>query len=314
MAPRRGGGVSFGDSGSSEYTVSACSQSGWWGLSTTITSAIFLAVYLGISIWHLVFMVKSRQVKGVPMLLRFRFAACLFCFFLSSLLESIYRGAHECGNMTLSDYMTGMIPVRIFLHLAWLFLIFVVLFPMSRAIRVTRRMLIPQPGENKSKQHKNKNIERAIQGIFLSLMIIAITIHMFIHALNQTEARDSLGDFHRYQRRPGEEESYAAFPFLQLFSNVILLGVSRSRMAGLVHVTDLRLQRIKSRYNTFMIILLLRSIFIIIDTIVFDLADTQSAIGVYLVLLIQKCFDALLLVYIVLLTKSVRTLGDPRAA
>jgi hypothetical protein len=73
-------------------------------------------------------------------------------------------------------------------------------------------------------------------------------------------------------------------------------------------------QRIKSRYNTFMIILLLRSVFIIIDTIVFDLADTQSAIGLYLVLLIQKCFDALLLVYIVLLTKSVRTLGGPRAA
>jgi hypothetical protein len=45
-------------------------------------------------------------------------------------------------------------------------------------------MLIPQQGENKSKQHRNKNIERAIQGIFLILMIIAITIHMFIHALN----------------------------------------------------------------------------------------------------------------------------------
>jgi hypothetical protein len=51
-----------------------------------------------------------------------------------------------------------------------------------------------------------------------------------------------------------------------------------------------------------MTILLLRSVFMIIDTIVFGLADTQSALGLFLVLLIQKCLDALLLLYILLLT------------
>ncbi|KAI9376184.1 hypothetical protein BJX61DRAFT_539046 [Aspergillus egyptiacus] len=346
MAPRRGGSSSFGgssgSSGSSEYTVSACSHGGTgsWGLPVVITAAIFLGVYLAISLWHLVFMVKSRQIKGPPMLLRFRFGACLFCFFLSSFLETIYEGSHACGNMEFYDYLTGMIPSRIFLHVAWLFLVFVLLFPISRAIRVTRRMITPRAEKENKSKHTNKNVERTIQGILLIMMIIAITAHLFIHTLNEVEVRR----YPPYDRKAGEIESYVAFPFLQLLAHVILLGVSKARLSGLGggdHGMDLRLrvcsiahfyhcilvispekersanrgpdvmcaQRIKSRYNILMTILLLRSIFMITDTIVFYLVNTRSPPAVFFMYLIQKCFDALLLVYILLFTKSVRLLA-----
>ncbi|KAL5002742.1 hypothetical protein BDV10DRAFT_180965 [Aspergillus recurvatus] len=209
--------------------------------------------------------------------------------------------------MEFYDYITGMIPTRIFLHIAWLFLVFVVLFPMSRAIRLTRKMLSPQQAENKVKEHHtHKNIERTVQGILLIMMIIAITIHLFIHTLNQVEARR----YPPYDRHPGEVESYTAFPFLQLLTNVILFGVSSSRLSGLRNLVDLRLLRIRSRYKIFMSILLLRSVVMIIDTIVFSLVDTQSLPGLFFMSLLQKCLDALLLVLIFLLTKAVRMLGD----
>ncbi|KAL4947216.1 hypothetical protein BDW69DRAFT_190393 [Aspergillus filifer] len=266
MAPRRGGSFSFdyggsGGSGSSDYNAPACSNAGpaWWGLSNVITSSIFLGIYFIILMWHLVFVVRSKRIKGMPMLLRFRFGSCLFCFFLSSFLETVYTGSYTCSDMEFYDYITGMIPTRIFLHIAWLFLVFVVLFPMSRAIRLTRKMLLPQQAENKVKEHHtHKNIERTVQGILLIMMIIAITVHLFIHTLNQVEVR-------RYP---------------------------------------------PSRYKIFMSILLLRSVVMIIDTIVFSLVDTQSLPGLFFMSLLQKCLDALLLVLIFLLTKAVRMLGD----
>jgi hypothetical protein len=49
----------------------------------------------------------------------------------------------------------------------------------------------------------------------------------------------------------------------------------------------------------------------IIDTIVFDLVNTRSLLGLFLMYLIQKCFDALLLVYILMFAQSVRLLGYP---
>jgi hypothetical protein len=157
----------------------------------------------------------------------------------SSFLETIYEGSHACGDMGFYDYLTGMIPSRIFLHAAWLFLVFVLLFPVSRAIRVTRRMIMPDAEKENKSKHTNKNIERTIQGILLTIMIIAITVHLFIHTLNQVEVRR----YPPYDRKPGEVESYAAFPFLQLLANVILLGVSKSRLSGLSagNVMDLRL-------------------------------------------------------------------------
>ncbi|KAL4746737.1 hypothetical protein BDW72DRAFT_29154 [Aspergillus terricola var. indicus] len=109
MSPRRGGGSSSGglsgslsdslpdrllDGGTSpagnddDYSsppsssdVTACTRTGMVAVVVVIT-AIFLVIYIVIALWYIAFLLKGRKIKGVPLLLRFRFGACLFCLIL----------------------------------------------------------------------------------------------------------------------------------------------------------------------------------------------------------------------------------------
>jgi hypothetical protein len=104
MSPRRGGGSSSGglpdslpdglfeggtssagndnDYGSSQSSsnVNACSRSG--SIAFIVIMTISLVVYIIIALWYIAFLTKGRKIKGVPLLLRFRFGACLFCLIL----------------------------------------------------------------------------------------------------------------------------------------------------------------------------------------------------------------------------------------
>lgn len=100
MSPRRGGtfgfdglsGAGASSGGDGEYgsqpnpsTTTACSQPGipsWWNISYIVITALFLVIYILIAFWYITFLFKGGKIKGVPLLLRFRFSACLFCLIL----------------------------------------------------------------------------------------------------------------------------------------------------------------------------------------------------------------------------------------
>ncbi|KAL4742303.1 hypothetical protein BDV11DRAFT_167357 [Aspergillus similis] len=337
MSPRRGGSSSFGglpdglpdglfdggtssageddDYGSSPSSSAAmaCSQPGmpsWWNISFIVVTAIFLVIYIVIALWYISFLLEGRKIKGVPLLLRFRFGACLFCLILSTFLEAIFTGAYACSNMSMWDYVGGIIPAMIFLRISWLFLVFVALFPMSRAVRLARRYL-SEVANSGTKHHSKNRAEKICQGVLLSCMIIIVTAHLFISSVNQGDHRTAVYDgfLETWTPIPGERETYIVFPFLQLLATGISVTISHSRVSKINHAEP-RAQKFISRNRIYSAVLLARSCFMVIVTIAFDLVGAGTFEGDIAVLVLQEALDATLLASIIYLTRAVRSLKD----
>ncbi|KAL3439536.1 hypothetical protein BDV09DRAFT_191097 [Aspergillus tetrazonus] len=260
MSPRRGGGSSsgglpdsipdgvfeggtssagndndYGSSGSSS-SYDPCNHS----IAFSVIMAIFLVVYVIIALWHIAFLIKGRKIKGVPILLRFRFGACLFCLILSTSLSVIFTGAHECSSMSLWDFVSGSIAANIFFNISHLFLVFVALFPMSRAVRLARRYL-SEVANSSTKHHSNTVAEKICQGILLSCMIALITTYLFIVSINQGDYRTAVYDGFSWEPINGYQETYLAFILLQLLANGISVVISYSRVSK-INRMELRAQ------------------------------------------------------------------------
>jgi hypothetical protein len=158
----------------------------------------------------------------------------------STSLTVIFTGAHECSSMSLWDYVSGTITASIFFHISQLFLVFVALFPMSRAVRLAQRYL-SEVANSGTKHHRNSLAEKICQGVLLSCMIVIITAYLFIASINQGDYRTAVYDRLSWEPIKGDQETYLVFTLLQLLANGISVAISYSRVSK-INRMELRAQ------------------------------------------------------------------------